>query len=84
MMALGLPVNAGPVPAYFDVIDSGRNAYLADTPQERQQALSALRDPAHRAEMGAAARLAVLDRLSKERQVQALLHLLAPWMPSGR
>jgi len=76
MMAMGLPVVAGPVPAYLELIESGRNAYLARTPQEWRAALQALREPAHRQEVGARARATVLERYAKERQAGLLLAAL--------
>jgi hypothetical protein len=54
-MAAGVPVIAGRIPAYEEVIEHGLNGYLADTLEEYRMALRALRDPearrrvAHRA-----------------------------------
>lgn len=76
MMAMGLPVVAGPVPAYLDVIEHGRNAYLARGAEEWRDALQALRDPDHRREVGQRARASVLERYSKQRQAALLLSAL--------
>lgn len=72
-MALGLPVVASPVPAYLDLIEQGVNGYLARTRAEWLDALEALRDPAHRRQVGAAARQSVLERFSMDAQARQLI-----------
>lgn len=76
MMSVGLPVIAGPVKSYLEVIDSGRNGYLARSRADWQRALQALRDPAHRAQMGAQARVDVSERFSRRRQAERLIEVL--------
>lgn len=83
MMAMGLPVVAGPVPAYLEVIEQGRNAYVARTGPEWRAALQALRDPDHRREVGARARATVLERYSRQRQAELLLAALRE-LPQAR
>ena len=44
-MAAGIPVVAGRIPAYEEVIRNGWNGFLADSAEEYREALRALRDP---------------------------------------
>lgn len=71
-MALGLPVIASPVPAYLDVVEHGVNGFIARSPADWQDCLSALRDPALRREMGTKARQTVVERFSRARQARLL------------
>ena len=71
-MALGLPVVATPIPAYLPVVTQGVNGFLAGTRAEWIDCLQALRDPARRREMGAAARASVIARYSKEEQARRM------------
>ncbi len=75
-MSVGLPVIATPVPSYLPVVDQGRNAYLANDRAQWLQALSALRDPAHRRAVGHAARESVSQRYSMDAQAQRLAAVL--------
>lgn len=75
-MAVGLPVVATPIPAYEQVIDQGVNGFLARTPADWQQCLSALRDPGLRREMGERARASVLDRFGMAEQARRLVQVL--------
>lgn len=58
-MALGMPVIASPIQAYKEVIDHGRNGYLADSTDEWYRALIELKDPDKRRMIGTAARESV-------------------------
>ena len=56
-MACGLPVIASPVGVNADIVDHGKNGFLASTPQEWAEAIAALVDDnALRLAMGAAGR----------------------------
>jgi glycosyltransferase involved in cell wall biosynthesis len=72
-MAMGLPVIATPIPAYIPVVEQARNAYFANSRGEWMDALSELRDPALRRQIGLAARQSVLARYSAERQAEKLV-----------
>lgn len=78
LMALGLPVVATPIPAYEAIVESGRNGYLVETRRDWLDAFRRLRDPAHRREVGAAARADVVDRFSRPAQVTRLVAALVP------
>jgi hypothetical protein len=71
-MAMGLPVIATPIPSYEPVIEHGVNGFFALTARDWKRYLSELRDPDLRAEMGARARLSVLNRYSVDTQAQKL------------
>ena len=75
-MAMGLPVIATPIPAYEQLIEPGVNGFLAHTPADWALCLEALRDPARRRAMGAAARASVLPRFSVASQLHAFLAVL--------
>jgi hypothetical protein len=75
-MAMGLPVIATPIPAYEELIDPGVNGFLAQSKADWTLCLSALRDPARRRAMGAAARASVLPRYSVDSQVAAFIAVL--------
>jgi hypothetical protein len=66
-MALGVPVVAGRIPAYEEVVVEGENGFLCDTPEEWERALTALRDPAVRLTMARKAYALVQDRFTIER-----------------
>lgn len=72
-MAMGLPVVATPIPAYEPVIEQGVNGFLARSPGEWLQHLSALRDPALRQSVGQQARQTALERYSMDRQAEKLI-----------
>ena len=62
-MACGLPVVASPVGANMDIVESGKDGFLANTPDEWIKALSILRDDRKlRMEMGANGRKKVEKR----------------------
>ncbi|MDI4631692.1 glycosyltransferase [Pelomonas sp. V22] len=75
-MSVGLPVIATRIPSYEPVIEQGVNGFLADTPTDWLAALTELRDPRRRREIGAAARASVVERFSVEAQAKALQTLL--------
>jgi hypothetical protein len=64
LMGAGLSVIASPIPAYRTVVESGRNGYLAESPEEWAAALTALRDPDVRRTMGEAARQSAWSRFA--------------------
>ena len=82
-MAAGLPVVATPIPSYEALITQGVDGYLARTPADWRRALTALRDPAHRAAMGAAARQRVLEPFSRQRQAEALAKVFERVLPNA-
>lgn len=82
MMAVGLPVVASPVPAYIDVIEHGRNGYLALDRQEWLRALDDLRDPLRREQVGQQARATVIERYSAEAQARRFIEVLQQVLPS--
>lgn len=71
-MASGVPCIATPHGAVLDIIRHGENGWLADSAEEWRAGLKALRDPALRSRLGAAARATVEERFS--------LRLAAPRM----
>jgi glycosyltransferase involved in cell wall biosynthesis len=73
MMSLGLPVIASPVPAYEPIIESGRNGFVARTPEDWANMISQLRDPSIREAIGRAARAAVVHQYSMEEQARKLI-----------
>jgi glycosyl transferase family 1 len=75
-MAIGLPVIATPIPSYESVIEHGRNGFLARSREDWTRCFNTLRDPALRIEMGARARLSVLERYSVEAQAQKLMYCI--------
>jgi len=75
-MCVGLPVAATPVPAYEVVVHSGKNGFLCSSRDEWLDALTALRDPDLRREVGERARRDVLERYSKEEQARQLIRVL--------
>lgn len=75
-MALALPVVASPVPAYLDVIDQGKNGFIATTRKEWRECLGELRDPALRRRIGESARESVIHRFSKAEQARKLIAVL--------
>ncbi len=64
-MAVGTPGVASPVGVNSEIIDHGKNGYLAATPEQWEEHLGALvQDPELRARMGAAARRRVEEAYS--------------------
>ena len=84
MMAAALPVVASPVPSYIDVIEHGRNGYLAHDRQEWLRALDDLRDPLRREQVGRLARATVIERYSIEAQARRFLSVLQQILPPAR
>ncbi|MDD5330462.1 MAG: glycosyltransferase [Sulfuricella sp.] len=82
-MALGLPVIASPVPSYANVIEQGKNGFIATTRADWFRCLDALRDPRLRQAMGQNARDSVLRRFSKEEQGRRLVRVLDGLSLSG-
>ena len=64
VMAAGKPVIASAVGANVQVVQHGVNGFLANSPEEWEQALRTLADPGLRQRMGAEARRTVEDRYS--------------------
>ncbi len=81
-MSAGLPVVATAIPAYEPVVRQGVNGYFASTRSEWLEALTRLRDPAHRAAVGDAAHASVASPFSMERQAQRLMLVLRGIQPS--
>lgn len=75
-MSMGLPVVATPIPSYEPVIEHGVNGFFASTPADWRACLMALRDPARRKEMGAAARAHVAPRYSRDVQAERFVAVL--------
>lgn len=75
-MAMGLPVIASPVPSYLEIIDQGKNGFLASSRNEWMQCLEELRDPERRRAISEQARNSVIERYSKEAQAAKLLEVL--------
>lgn len=74
-MALGKPAVMSPVGVNTDIIDPGRNGFLANTPEEWEDVLSRLiENPSLRQKIGEEGRKTVVERFSfhsqKERYVQ--------------
>ncbi|NMM75348.1 hypothetical protein B2J88_45545 [Rhodococcus sp. SRB_17] len=75
-MSVGLPVIATPIPSYEPIIESGVNAFFADTRRDWIRCLEILRDPAVRRSVGAKARTSVVDRFSQTQQARLLVAAL--------
>lgn len=76
-MACGLPVVASPVGVNNQIVDVGRNGFLASSPAEWTEALDRLvADPQLRMEMGAAGRAQVEEVYSLQVQAPRLVALL--------
>lgn len=75
-MSMGLPVIATPIPSYEPIIEHGVNGFFARTPADWRTCLQALRDPARRREMGAAARARVERTYSMDAQGRRLAAVL--------
>jgi glycosyltransferase involved in cell wall biosynthesis len=83
-MACGLPVVASPVGANCEIVEHGVNGFLADTPEQWREALSALAsDPQLRARMGAAGRKRVEERYSLQVTGPELARLLSSVIRCG-
>jgi glycosyltransferase involved in cell wall biosynthesis len=77
-MACGLPVIASPVGVNREIVQHGVNGFLAETPEQWQNAISALiADPALRARMGAAGRRRVEQTYSLQVTGPLMAALLA-------
>lgn len=76
-MAAGLPVIANRVGVHPEMIQHGKNGYLADTPEEWLTAIQSLvQNPTRRREMGALGREIVRQRYSVEAGAAQWLELL--------
>ena len=74
---------ATPTPPFEVAIDQGRTGLLAATPEQWHDALAQLAaDPAHRHEMGAAARAAALAAYGPKAQSERLLDVLGSAAPT--
>ena len=76
MMAAGLPVVATPIPAYEALITPGVDGFLARSRADWRRAFEALREPARRRAVAAAARGRVGIAYSRERQASQLAAVL--------
>lgn len=86
-MAVGLPAVVTPIPAYCAVVQHGVNGYLAFQPEQWRDALQALRDPAHRRSVGAAARRTAMAGYSQAMQfkrLSALIERCLDWRAAQR
>ena len=72
LMSAGLPVIAGPLPAYVDIITPEVDGFIAQTEEDWLRAFAQLRDPAERERIGRAARARVEQAYSLEEQVRKL------------
>jgi glycosyltransferase involved in cell wall biosynthesis len=75
-MSIGLPVVATPIPAYEAIIDTGKNGFLVNSPEQWCETLVALRDPELRLNVGRGARESVETRFSMQEQANRLTVLL--------
>lgn len=75
-MSVGLPVVASPVPSYLEILNQGKNGYLASNRDEWIQCMEELRDPDRRRVIGENARSSVIERYSKETQAERLIEIL--------
>ena len=75
-MAMGLPVIATPIPSYEDIIEHGKNGFLARSRRDWLYCLERLRDEDLRREMGSKARESALGRYSMDAQANLLLAVL--------
>ena len=77
-MSCGIPGVASPVGVNVDIIEHGRNGYLASSPGEWEESLShLLGDAAHRNQLGSAARQTVEARYSIVANLQAWVDAVA-------
>ena len=83
MMCAGLPVVATPIPAYEALITPGVDGFLARSRGDWRRAFGALREPARRHEMAAAARARVLMPYSRQRQAEQLADVFAGVLPNA-
>lgn len=81
-MSAALPVVATPIPAYARLVESGRNGYLAQSRAEWLDALTRLRDPDHRHELGLAARATVMAPFSIEHQARRFIDVVRSVLPN--
>jgi hypothetical protein len=81
-MSAGLPVITTPIPSYEPVIVHGVNGFFARSLAEWGACFEALRDPALRERMGAAAKASVVNRYSMEEQSRRLIAVLHGLLPN--
>lgn len=82
-MSIGLPVIATPIPSYEPVVEHGRNALFARSPDEWIEHLQALRDPVRRRQIGIQARESVLSEYSMDSQAEKLVRVLSQEFPAA-
>jgi len=71
-MAIGIPGVASPVGANVEIIQHGRNGFLAKSPEDWTDILGRLiQEPEHRSQIGQSARRSVEERYSVEEYVPA-------------
>ena len=75
-MAAGVPVVASPVGANCDIVEEGRNGFLAHAPSDWHRAFDLLRDRALRRRLGARARDTVLERYSLDVAAPRIVFML--------
>lgn len=84
-MACGLPVVASPVGVNRDIVEDGRNGFLARTEQEwREAILRLLGDPDLRARMGAEGRRKVVEDYSIQRHGPRVARLFTELADAAR
>lgn len=83
-MAAALPVVAGPIPAYLEVIQDRQNGLIFRNPEELREALRALRDPQLRRQLGGAAFTTARECFDPARTTAAWVALLSePFRRTG-
>lgn len=75
-MCAGLPVVSTPIPSYKEVVTEGEDGFLAESRYDWIQALSKLRSPELREQIGQAARKKVIQKYSKASQAEKMIALL--------
>ena len=75
MMSAALPLVAGPLPAYKDIITQGNDGFIAHTREDWLSALNLLKDQNYRGLIGRNARKRVELEYSLESQVRKLVSL---------
>ena len=74
-MALGLPVVAGFLPAYTEIIENDKNGYLCSNESDWANAFRELRSPEKRHQIGLNGYLSVKDKFSLDAVVQKWISL---------
>lgn len=76
-MMIGLPVVASPIPAYCEVIENGKNGFLAKNKNEWLEAISRLEDPKLRTKISKEGYKTVAEKFSIETIGKKWLKLLS-------